>query len=30
MGKSCVAGAGEIVVSETDKTLTIKGKIYKE
>jgi len=30
MGKSCVAGAGEIVVSEKDKTLTIKGKIYNE
>jgi len=30
MGKSCVAGAGEIVVSEKDKTLTIKGKVYNE
>lgn len=30
MGKSCVAGAGEILVSEKDKTLTIKGKIYNE
>ena len=30
MGKSCVAGAGEIVVSEHDKTLIVKGKTYKE
>ncbi|MCX6823819.1 MAG: pyruvate, phosphate dikinase [candidate division SR1 bacterium] len=30
MGKSCVAGAGEIVVSEKDKTLTVKGKVYNE
>ncbi len=30
MGKCCVAGAWEIVVSEKDKTLTIKGKILKE
>jgi pyruvate, orthophosphate dikinase len=30
MGKSCVAGAGEIVVSEKEKTLTIKGKVFKE
>lgn len=30
MGKSCVAGAGEILVSEKDKTLTVKGKTYTE
>ena len=30
MGKSCVAGAGEIVVDEHAKTLTIKGKVYNE
>jgi len=30
MGKSCVAGAGDIVVSEKDKTLIVKGKTYKE
>lgn len=30
MGKSCVAGAGEIIVSEKDKTLIVKGKTYKE
>lgn len=30
MGKSCVAGAGEIVVSEKDKTLIIKGKTMNE
>ena len=30
MGKSCVAGAGDIVVSEQDKTLIIKGKTYNE
>jgi len=30
MGKSCVAGAGEIVVSEKEKTLTIKDKVFKE
>ncbi len=30
MGKCCVAGAGEIVVSEKDKTVTIKWKVMKE
>lgn len=30
MGKCCVAGAGEIVVSEKDKTVTVKGRILKE
>lgn len=30
MGKCCVAGAGEIVVSEKDKTVTIKDKVYNE
>lgn len=35
MGKCCVAGAGEIVVNEKDKTVTIKGlgpveKVYNE
>ena len=30
MGKSCVAGAGDIVVSEHDKTLIVKGKTYNE
>ncbi|MFA6255972.1 MAG: pyruvate, phosphate dikinase [Candidatus Absconditabacterales bacterium] len=30
MGKSCVAGAGEIVVDEKAKTLIVKGKIYNE
>ena len=30
MGKCCVAGAGEIVVDEHAKTLTIKGKVYNE
>jgi len=30
MGKSCVAGAGDIVVSEKDKTLIVKGKTFHE
>ena len=30
MGKSCVAGAGDIVVNEKDKTLIVKGKTYNE
>jgi len=30
MGKSCVAGAGEIVVHEKEKTLTINNKVFKE
>lgn len=30
MGKCCVAGAGEIVVSEKDKIVTIKWKTYHE
>jgi len=30
MGKCCVAGAGEIVVDEHAKTLTIKGTVYNE
>ena len=30
MGKCCVAGAGEIVVNEHEKTLTIKGKVMHE
>lgn len=30
MGKCCVAGAGEIVVDEKAKTLTIKGKVLNE
>ncbi len=30
MGKCCVAGAGEIVVDEHAKTLTVKGKILHE
>jgi len=30
MGKCCVAGASEITVSEHDKTLTIKGKVFNE
>jgi len=30
MGKSCVAGASEITVSEKDKTLIIKGKTFNE
>ena len=30
MGKCCVAGAGEIVVNEKEKTVTVKGKILKE
>ncbi|PJA48797.1 MAG: pyruvate, phosphate dikinase [candidate division SR1 bacterium CG_4_9_14_3_um_filter_40_9] len=30
MGKCCVAGASEIAVDEHTKTLTIKGKTYKE
>ncbi len=30
MGKSCVAGAWEIVVSEHDKTLIVKWKTYNE
>ena len=30
MGKCCVAGAGEIVVDEHAKTLTVKGKVYNE
>ena len=30
MGKCCVAGAGEIVVNEHEKTLTIKGTVMHE
>ncbi len=30
MGKPCVAGCTALVISEKNKTLTVKGKIYKE
>lgn len=30
MGKCCVAGAGELVIDEKAKTLSIKGKTFKE
>lgn len=30
MGKCCVSGAGEIVISYKDRTMTVGGKIYKE
>ncbi len=30
MGKPCVAGCTALVISERDKTLTVKGKTYKE
>ena len=30
MGKCCVAGAGEIVVNEKEKIVTVKGKRLKE
>lgn len=30
MGKPCVAGCTALVISEKDKTLTVKGKVYKE
>lgn len=30
MGKPCVAGCTALVINEKDKTLTVKGKVYKE
>ena len=30
MGKCCVAGAGEITISEANKTLAVKGKVFNE
>ncbi len=30
MGKPCVAGCTALVISEKEKTLTVKGKVYKE
>ena len=30
MGKPCVAGCTALVISEKNKTLTVKGKVYKE
>src|SRR5690606_10858420 len=30
MGKPCVAGCTELIISEKDLTLTVKGKVYKE
>ena len=30
MGKCCVSGAGDLVISEKDKTMTVNGKIFKE
>ncbi|MCC8087901.1 MAG: pyruvate, phosphate dikinase [Rikenellaceae bacterium] len=30
MGKCCVSGAGEIVISYKDRTMTVGGKTYKE
>ena len=30
MGKPCVAGCTALVISEREKTLTVKGKVYKE
>ena len=30
MGKPCVAGCTALVISEKDKTLSVKGKVYKE
>ncbi len=30
MGKCCVAGCSQIIVSEADKTITVDGKVYKE
>ena len=30
MGKCCVAGCGEVVVDDEAKTMTAKGKVYKE
>ncbi len=30
MGKCCVSGAGELVINETNKTITVKGKTFNE
>jgi len=30
MGKCCVSGAGDLVISEHDKTMTVNGKTFKE
>lgn len=30
MGKPCVAGCTELIISEKDLTLTVKGKVFKE
>jgi pyruvate,orthophosphate dikinase len=30
MGKPCIAGCTALVISEKEKTLTVKGKVYKE
>ena len=30
MGKCCVSGAGDLVISEKDKTMTINGKVFNE
>lgn len=30
MGKPCVAGCTALIISEKDKTLTVKGKVFKE
>lgn len=30
MGKPCVAGCTALIISEKEKTLTVKGKVYKE